>query len=119
VLESGETIRQSWLANRAQSEYRAVGGRLYLTNLRLAFEPHVVEVALGGKGHSLLLTSIASVGLQPGEFGLAHLFDGGLRTRLRVDMKSGAPEYFVVENVEEIQRLLSEAVASSATDRNA
>lgn len=110
-LEKGETILESWLANRAQW-FRAVGGCLYLTNRRMAFEPHIVDAKLGGKKCSLDFAEISKVGLEPGSFKLSHFFDGGLRTRLRVEKKSGRTEYFVVPDPEKMLLVISRAVSS-------
>ena len=118
-LEPGESIRESWVANRTQSQSRAVGGRLYLTTHKLAFVPHVFDAALAGQSCSIPLTHITSVGLQPGEFSFAHLFDGGLRTRLRVETDSGSNELFVVQRPDALQRTISDVLTSTPNSRNA
>ena len=116
-LESGESIRESWLANRTQSQCRAVGGRLHLTTHKLAFIPHVFDAALAGQSWSVPLTRIARVGLQPGEFSFAHLFDGGLRTRLRVETDSGSHELFVVHRPDDLRRTISDVLTSTPNGR--
>lgn len=118
-LEPGESIRDSWAANRTQSKCRAVGGCLYLTTHKLAFVPHVLDAALAGQSCSIPLSRIASVGLQPGKFSFAHLFDGGLRTRLRVETDSGSSELFVVQRPDALQRTISDAVTPTPNDLNA
>ncbi len=112
TLEPGETIQKSWLANRTQS-FRAVGGCLYLTNRRVVFEPNLVDINLGGKQCSIELDNIAHIGLEPGKFKITQLFDGSIRTRLRVDTKAGAPEFFVVNQPEEKQRVITDAMTSA------
>lgn len=111
-LEAGETISESWLANRSQT-FRAVGGCLYLTNHRVVFEPHVIDANLGGKKCALPLEKIARVTLEPGKFRFAHFFSGGLVTRLRVETKAGRAEHFVVQHPEKIQSVIAKAVSSA------
>jgi hypothetical protein len=52
------------------------------------------------------------VGLQPAQFKITGLFDGSLRTRLRVETKLGLPEYFVVQNPEKKQQVLAAALGA-------
>ena len=118
-LQTGESILDSWPANRTQSRNRAVGGCLFLTTQRLAFVPNLMDAAFAGRDASMPLHRIMSVGLQPREFSFRHLFDGGLRTRLRVETDSGAHELFVVQEPAELQRKISDVVASIPKDRTA
>ena len=39
-LEGGEVVKWTKAANRQQSELRAVGGKLFLTDRRLLFQPN-------------------------------------------------------------------------------
>jgi hypothetical protein len=113
TLDPGESIRTSWGANRGD-----VGGRLYLTNRRLTFEPHVVDAAFGCKRSSIPLSRITGVGLQPGVLSVAHLLDGGLFTRLRIEASHDYDESFFVQRVADVQQVVAQAVQSSETDRN-
>ena len=58
ALSETEAVVWQQLANRTQSANRAVGGRLYLTDTRLVFEPNRVDAATGGSRWSVPLGSI-------------------------------------------------------------
>lgn len=59
-LQAGEQLRWSARANRMQLRVRAVGGRLYLTDLRLIFGRSKLEAFLGGKEWSAPPVELAS-----------------------------------------------------------
>jgi len=46
-LGPGESVNYSWLANRTQNNWRAVGGKLFLTTTRLIFKPNQLDDKLG------------------------------------------------------------------------
>ena len=113
TLEPGENIVEMWLANRTQG-FRGVGGRLYLTTHRVAFEPHQVEILLKSAPSSLPLGEVSSVELEAAEIAWAHLFDGGMRSRLKIVMKSGAVDLYVVNHPEEVAKRIQAALPASA-----
>ena len=71
-----------WAANHTQSSQRAAGGRLYLTDQRLLFEPHGFDADLGGDAVSLPLRDLTDVSRTGRD--LRQFFGGGLRPRLAV-----------------------------------
>ncbi|MCA9678402.1 MAG: hypothetical protein KC464_25475 [Myxococcales bacterium] len=95
-LDDGEQVALEILANHTVSRWRAVGGKLALTDRRLRFRPNRVDRSLGGEVWSVPLDQIADVGRQPRTW---NLFDGGLRTRLRVTTRDGAAHLFVVNRL--------------------
>jgi hypothetical protein len=95
-------------ANRTQSTFRAVGGQLALEEDRLEFRPHGFDRALAGKGWSVPLTSIRSVGTEPRGM---NPFNGALRQRLRVEAEDGSVELFVVGDLDEVRQRIERAVA--------
>jgi hypothetical protein len=99
VLAQTEAVLWKRAANRTQSGWRAIGGFLFLTGSRLLFEPNRVDAATGGKGWSAPLASILSVSIESPD---GHLFSGGLRSRLRLDLDGGNTELFVVNRVHEV-----------------
>lgn len=96
-LEPGEQVVESWFANHTQHAQRATGGRLYLTDRRLTFEPHGLDRALAGKTWSVPLKQIVEVGTTPVD--LRHFFGGGLRRRLKVVLRDGSEWYFVLNKL--------------------
>jgi hypothetical protein len=99
ALDQAETILWKRPANRTQSSWRAVGGRLFLTNSRLIFQPHQFDAVTGGGSWSAPLASVRSVGIEPRNW---NPFSGGLRTRLRIELGDGDCELFVVNRVRDV-----------------
>ncbi|MBC7797026.1 MAG: hypothetical protein H7Z37_09145 [Pyrinomonadaceae bacterium] len=100
-----ETVEWSFFANRSQSANRAVGGKLFVTNKRLLFSPHYFDYILNGKIWQTELRNVRQIGvLKKG----GDVFGGGLRDRLRIDLRDGQTELFVVNNLTKIvERLRS------------
>jgi hypothetical protein len=98
-------------ANRTQSTFRAVGGQLALEDDRLEFRPHGFDKALAGKGWSVPLSGIRSVGTEPRGM---NPFNGALRERLRVEAEDGSVELFVVNDLGEVRQRIERAVAQAA-----
>lgn len=101
----GEQVLKSFKANRTQSEGRAVGGKLFLTDQRLLFEPGSVDSKTGGEKVSIELNTIEKVSKESsGGRGLKDsLFGGGLRDRLRIDINDQNTELFVVSNLSTVR----------------
>ncbi|RMI31374.1 hypothetical protein [Nocardia stercoris] len=115
-LADGETVSWRRFANRTQGN-RAVGGRLYLTGARVLFEPSHVDALTGGQSWSAPLEWVASVGSQLPTGGA---FDGGLRTRLRIQLRDGTVELFVVNGLDDaiavLQRAAGHAVGPARSE---
>ena len=110
-LEPGEQVRESWLANHTQHSQRATGGRLYLTDRRLVFEPNAVDRALAGRALAVPLTDVADVGRTPVD--LRHFFGGGIRRRLAVRLTGGSQLLFVVNGANAKIATIQDAVAAA------
>jgi hypothetical protein len=105
-LAGSETVLWSRTANRTQSERRAIGGRLFLTQSRLIFEPSRFDGAFGGDRWWAPLSSIRKVGSQLPD---GRATAGGLRTRLRLDLADGAVELFVVNRLDDVIQVIGQA----------
>lgn len=104
-LEAREHVRWSRFANRTQSKHRAVGGRLFLTEHRLLFEPNRFDALTGGGSFCIHLRDVVSVDVEPP--GTGNVFSGGLlRPRLRLDFQHADPELFVVNGLDQVVDLL-------------
>lgn len=107
-----EKVLWSCLSNRKQSTNRAIGGKLFLTNKRLLFSPHLFDYILFGKKWSMELDQIATVDKQ--EKG-GDIFSGGIKDRLRVTLKNGEIELFVVSNLDKVIEELKAAITRNQT----
>ncbi|GAI59891.1 unnamed protein product [marine sediment metagenome] len=57
----GEKEIFSLIANRTQSSTRSVSGKLFFTNRRMLFVPHLIDYIVGGKKFELDLSKIEKV----------------------------------------------------------
>lgn len=96
-------------ANRFQGS-RGIGGKLFLTNRRLLFNPQLVDGAIGGKRWFTPLDQVSEVTVEPKGSGKAGKLGGGLRDRLKLVLRNGEEELFVVNKVDEVVDRLGEAV---------
>lgn len=110
-LAASETVTWKRSANRTQSANRAVGGGLYLTGERLLFEPNHIDALIGGRSWYSALSDIAEIGTQAPTGGK---FNGGLRARLRIELRDGTTELFVVNGLDRVVELLRSAAADSS-----
>lgn len=110
MLGPDEFIYQSWFANHTQCHWRAVGGRLFLTESRLLFYPNSIDARLGGQLCDIALDQITAIREEPSNLSLRELFSGGLRTRLRIEAIGGRVELFVVQHLADVIRSLSAQV---------
>ncbi len=105
-MEAGETIAwQDW-ANHWQG-IRSVGGRLYLTDLRLIFVPTEIEAMLRGHGCETRLTSLRGARIS-----------GMVRT-IGLSRVDGETDRFVVSRREETARLIDRAIKAASSGNRA
>ncbi len=98
-------------ANRTQHFRRAVGGSLYLTNLRLGFRPHWFDAELSGEQWWAPLSMIAHVGKE--KKSLRAIQGGSMRDRLKITVDNGNEDYFVVNKLDKIIENLRAATSTS------
>ncbi len=110
ILAATERVEWTQNANRTQSEQRAVGGRLFLTDTRLLFQPSRFDARTGGDLWSAPLDAIRRVGDEPPD---GNRRSGGLRTRPRVALADGGVEFFVVNHVGRVIEVIRRAVGQS------
>ena len=117
VLLPNEHIRWKRAANREQGGWRAVGGMLYLTNMRLCFEPNAVDRRLYGMSWTSPLNRIVSVDpIARSSNPITAIFSGGIRRRLQITLSDNTTERFVVNNVEDVVALLATAHIGCSND---
>jgi len=101
-MREDEEVLWEAKANRFQSRFRAVGGKLYLTDRRLVFGRHELDANLGG---------------QEWDAPLEELVKAEVRGRLKhviVTDADGGEERFVVWPAKESAELLSAAFAAAS-----
>ena len=98
-LDDGESEIWSVLANHSVSAWRAVGGKLVATQSRLVFTPNRIDRALKGRVWAVPLDSIKAVDRKGPTGGL---FNGGLRSRMRIVTNDGTEHLFVVNKLNDI-----------------
>lgn len=105
----GEVVIQSFPANHTQGK-RAVGGKLILTNRRLAFVPHRMELNMGGKMWELVLSDFSTAGIDKPRWKISEIFSGAWRTRMAIHAQVGEVQYFVVGSAIKVSQELSMAI---------
>jgi hypothetical protein len=114
--EPGEEVRWSKTANRMQGS-RGVGGKLFLTDRRIVFTPHLIDAAIKGKGWAAALDSIAEIGVQERGTGRGQALGAGIRNRLRIALRDGSDELFVVNKLdEEVLPRLRDAIPAAPAE---
>jgi hypothetical protein len=93
-----EQILWSARANRKQNALRAVGGRLYVTDRRVLFGPNNADKALAGKEWDAPLTDVQATEV------------GGLMRTMRVHLRDGSTESFVVRPASDAMEAIQAAV---------
>lgn len=104
-----EVVQWHRRANRTQSPERCVGGWLYVTNRRLAFQPHKFDAALNGEQCWYPWERIAGVGKE--KKSLREIQGGSLRDRLRIEIDDGTFEYFVTNKLDAVIKELRTYIA--------
>lgn len=105
-------VRWSKGANHTSSRFRAVGGHLELSDSALTFRPHAFDRMLAGREWSTPLTAIAAVGTAD-RGGKGLLFGGAMRQRLRIELRDGSVELFVMNRLDEVVADVRGAVAAA------
>ena len=108
----GEQILISYPANHTQGK-RAVGGKLFVTNHRIAFAPNRIDAQIGGLPIEIPISEITSVSTDKPRFSITEVFSGAFRTRLAIHRQPMCSEFFVVstptDTASHIQRIIKKA----------
>lgn len=90
----------------------ARGGALTVSQGKLEFRNSTADRLLTGRSQfSIALSDIAQVTTQSGSFRLRNLFNGGLRTRLRVITSTSGERLFVIRSPLEVAASLTRIVS--------
>jgi hypothetical protein len=93
-----EKVKHTFLANHTQSSKRAVGGKLFITDQRCLFSPHLIDYYTGGRKFEVDLANISSVDVKPAG---GDTFGGGLRDRLKITHTQGEA-LFVINKLADV-----------------
>ena len=96
-LSDGEEIILSYPSNHTQAK-RAVGGKLFITNQRIAFAPNRIDANMGGMSLELPVAEITSIGTEEPHYTITEIFSGAWRARLVIHSSDMHPQYFVVKD---------------------
>lgn len=107
-LEANEAFIQSAGANRTAGRI-AAGGWLALTSQRLVHHTHAFEKAITRTPDwQVPLDEVASWGSTP-PGGIESFFNGGLRKRLKIQLRDGSEVLFVVNDLDAWRQVLKTA----------
>lgn len=99
LLESEEIIL-AYPANMTQKDWRAVGGKLFITNQRIIFTINVIDDKLGGKSFAKAREDVDYIFIKERKLSFTELFSGGLVNRLGLKLKDNSEIFFVVNELD-------------------
>lgn len=109
-LADGEEILLGPAAKRLV-DGRGVGGRLYVTDRRLVFQPNVLYRLTTAEAWELPFEQVAAVG--DVDRNIDEALAGGLRRRLSIRTATGRNELFDVNHLERVEAEVCDAVQAS------
>ena len=112
-LSEREEIILSYPANHTQGK-RAVGGKIFVTNCRLAFAPNRIDANMGGRTWEMPLSDFISAGTDKPHIRITEIFSGAWRTRLAIHGQVGGVQYFVVGIPEKVSSEITTAILTQA-----
>ena len=112
-LSNGEEVSLSYPANHTQGK-RAVGGKLFVTNLRIAFAPNRLDAKMGGNTWEVAHADFASADTVKPQLRISEIFSGALRTRLAIHTGHSEVQCFVVRKPELAAREINTAIHGQA-----
>ena len=98
-------------ANRAQGDIRQVGGRLFLSDQRLVFQPNRFDAATHGEPWAVSRDQVAELSVTARQFSLNPAY---WRNRLRVSQLDGEVDVFVVNHLDDVLARLRAWLAPQA-----
>lgn len=100
-IRPGEEVRRGFYVNYLRADQRPLGGKLYVTNQRVLFCPHLIDSFFGGSPRMILLKKIVNVAVvDPTEVPDREIVGGGTEKRLRIDTSANQSEYFIINDLE-------------------
>ena len=99
LLESEEIIL-AYPANMTQKDWRAVGGKLFITNQRIIFTTNVIDDKLGVKSFAKAREDVDYIFIKERKLSFTELFSGGLVNRLGLKLKDNSEIFFVVNELD-------------------
>lgn len=103
TLHDSEVIALAYPANHTQNDWRAVGGKLFVTNQRIIFIPNKADHNFGGNSVEVTHEQVSSIFVKERSISIMELFSGGLRDRLGIRLADGTEHLFVVSKLSDTQ----------------
>ena len=99
LLESEEIIL-AYPANMTQKDWRAVGGKLFITNQRIIFTTNVIDDKIEDKSFAKAREDVDYIFIKERKLSFTELFSGGLVNRLGLKLKDNSEIFFVVNELD-------------------
>lgn len=116
----GENVRGSFYANHLRESGRPLGGKLYVTNERVLFCPHLLDAFFSGDHHMIPLAEVQSVErydpTADAERAEGSLPGGGTQERLRIIGLADEESFFIVSKLDKAAAAIEEALADHRAD---
>ena len=118
-LIDSEMIILAYPANHTQNGWRAVGGKLSVTNFRIIFTPNKIDRNFGGGSLEIGRQQIDRLFVKDRILSFKELFSGGLVARLGVKLKDDTEYLFVVSGLEQAKQEIEVALANTDAEQGA
>lgn len=111
ILNESESVGLVYPANHTQNGWRAVGGKLFVTNKRIIFVPNMLDDKLAGKSVEIAHEQVSEIFFKERSVSIRELFSGGLWERLGVRLADGTAHLFVVNDLHQVRGGIAEALS--------
>lgn len=111
-LNDSEMVELAYPANHTQNNWRAVGGKLFITNQRILFVPNKIDDKLGGEPVEITHDQVSAFFVKGKSISIKELFSGGLVDRLGIRLADGTEHSFVVNNLSETRSDIEEKLSN-------
>lgn len=112
ILNESESLGLVYPANHTRNSWRAVGGKLFVTNKRIIFVPNILDDKLAGKPVEIAHEQVSEIFVQERSVSIKELFSGGLRERLGIRLDDGTAHLFVVNDLHRVRDDIAEALSN-------
>lgn len=114
----GESVLSAYYANYLRGEGRPLGGKLYVTDERLLFCPHLIDAFFGGSRRMIQLDTISAVERFDPESQVEETTidapGGGTEERIRVRLVDGTDAFFIANDLDDAIADLEAALGENA-----
>lgn len=108
-LDDDEVVLEKYPTNYFENDRRPYGGRLYVTDKRLVFLPHILDALFGASRLSVTFDAIEDVASEADRAEIDHEVRR-IPIRLRIETVDEAIHQFVVDDLEDVLAVIEDVM---------